>query len=252
MKEVNVRFERMRALTVAGFTAGAMLGGVSAAAAYGSVSKTSQLFGPSVYKGHSGRKSIGLTFDDGPSEGTLQLLDYLESERAMATFFQCGMNVRRFPHIAGRVVAAGHEIGNHTHSHPRLTFRSPEFIDREISEAQKVIHQETGIAPMLFRPPYGFRWPGLRAVQQKLSLLGVMWTVIGYDWRWPAARIADYVLARSFPGGIICLHDGRGVQSNPDISQTLLAVRKIVPVLKDLGYKFEVVSDLLRDTPPAR
>lgn len=242
----------MRGLTVAGFAAGAMVGGVSAAAAYGSVSKTSQLFGPSVYRGSSRRRSIALTFDDGPTEGTLDLLEYLEAERAMATFFQCGMNVRRFPHIAGQVVAAGHEIGNHTFSHRRLTFRSPEFIDREISEAQKIIHVETGIAPMLFRPPYGFRWPGMRAVQYKLSLLGVMWTVIGYDWRWSATRIAEYVLARSFPGGIICLHDGRGVQASPDISQTLIAVRKIVPVLKDLGYCFEVVSDILRETPPAR
>ena len=242
----------MRALTVAGFTAGAMLGGVSAAAAYGCVSKTSQLFGPSVYRGPGGRKSIALTFDDGPTEGTLALLDYLSSEGAMATFFQCGMNVRRYPHIAGRVVACGHEIGNHTFSHPRLTFRSPEFIDREITEAQKVIQFETGITPMLLRPPYGFRWPGMRAVQHKLSLLGVMWTVIGYDWRWSAGRIADYVLARSFPGGIICLHDGRGVQSSPDITQTLLAVRRIVPVLKDLGYKFEVVSDILREKPPPR
>lgn len=242
----------MRAMTVAGFTAGAMLGGVSAAAVYGSVSRTSQLFGPSVHRGHSGRRSIALTFDDGPTEGTLALLDYLESERAMATFFQCGMNVRRFPHIAGRVVAAGHELGNHTFSHPRLTFRSPEFIDQEISEAQKIIQSETGIAPMLFRPPYGFRWPGMRSVQQKLSLLGVMWTVMGYDWRWSSTRIADYVLARSFPGGIICLHDGRGVHANPDISQTLHAVRKIVPVLKDLGYKFEVVSDILREEPPIR
>lgn len=242
----------MRALTVAGFTAGAMVGGFSAAAAYGSVSKTSQLFGPSVHRGSNRRRSIALTFDDGPTEGTLALLDYLESQRAMATFFQCGMNVRRFPHIAGRVVAAGHELGNHTFSHPRLLFRSPEFIDREISEAQKIIQMETGITPMLFRPPYGFRWPGIRAVQHKLSLLGVMWTVIGYDWRWSATRIADYVLARSFPGGIICLHDGRGVQAGPDISQTLIAVRRIVPVLKDLGYSFEVVSDIIRETPPAR
>ncbi|HSU62044.1 MAG TPA: polysaccharide deacetylase family protein [Bryobacteraceae bacterium] len=242
----------MRALTFAGFTAGAMLGGVSAAAAYGSVSKSSQLFGPSVYRGAVGRRSVALTFDDGPTESTLALLDYLESEGAMATFFQCGMNVQRFPHIAGRVVAAGHEIGNHTFSHPRLTFRSPEFIDREITEAQKIIQFETGITPMLLRPPYGFRWPGMRAVQYKLSLLGVMWTVMGYDWRWPAKRIAEYVLARSFPGGIICLHDGRGVQQSPDITQTLEAVRTIVPVLKDLGYKFEVVSDILRDTPPAR
>ncbi len=235
----------MRALAVAGFTAGAVLGGVSAAAAYGSVSKSSQLFGPSVHRGPGRRRTIGLTFDDGPSEGTLALLDYLAEEKVWATFFMCGMNVKRLPHIAGRVVAAGHQIGNHTYSHPNLTFKSCDFIDREFTQTQKIIQFETGITPMLLRPPFGYRWAGMRAVQQKLSLLGVMWTVMGQDWRLPAGRVADRVLAGSSPGGIVCLHDGRRVEERPNITETLAAVRRIVPALKDQGYEFEVISDLL-------
>ena len=82
----------MRALRVVGFTAGALVGGMSAAAAYGSVAKSSQLFGPSVFKGPGTRKSIALTFDDGPSEGTPELLEYLDTEGVKATFFQCGVN----------------------------------------------------------------------------------------------------------------------------------------------------------------
>ncbi len=240
----------MRPMTVAGLTAGAVLSGVSAAAAYGSVSKSSQLFGPSVYRGPGCRRSIALTFDDGPSEGTLRLLEYLHKEAVWATFFQCGMNVRRWPHIAGHVAAAGHQLGNHTYSHPKLPFKSREFIHHEFAEAQKIIHFETGIAPMILRPPYGFRWVGMRAVQQRLSLLGVMWTAIGYDWRWPAERIAAHVLAHASPGGIICLHDGRGVNPNPDITATLEAVKQIVPALKDKGYSFEVISDLMHREPP--
>src|SRR5579884_315168 len=100
----------MRAVTVAGFTAGAVIGGFSATAAYGSVSKSSQLFGPSVYRGPGRRRSVALTFDDGPSEGTLAILEYLDREGIKATFFQCGMNVRRLPQIAGQVAAAGHQI----------------------------------------------------------------------------------------------------------------------------------------------
>jgi peptidoglycan-N-acetylglucosamine deacetylase len=234
----------MRPMTVTGL-AGAVLGGVSAAAAYGSVSKSSQLFGPCVYKGPGRRRTIALTFDDGPSEGTLPLLEYLEKEGVWATFFQCGMNVRRLPHIAGQVAAAGHQLGNHTYSHPRLTFKSRDFINWEFSEAQKIIQFETGIAPMLLRPPYGFRWVGMREVQYRLSLLGVMWTTIAYDWRWSADHVAKHVLAHAFPGGIVCLHDGRGVTPKPDISTTLRAVKKIVPVLKDQGYSFEIVSDLI-------
>lgn len=173
------------------------------------------------------------------------MLEYLYKENVWATFFQCGMNVRRLPHIAGQVAAAGHQLGNHTYSHPQLLFKSREFIEQEFMDTQKIITEETGIAPMLLRAPYGCRWMGLREVQRKLSLLGVMWTVIGNDWRWPADRIAKHVLSRVCPGGIICLHDGRAVQAKPDISNTLTALRRIVPVLKDNGYKFEIISDLI-------
>ena len=228
-----------------GFTAGAVLGGVSAAAAYGTVAKSSQMFGPSVFRGPGKRKSIALTFDDGPSESTPELLEYLDTEGVTATFFQCGMHVKRLPHVAGQVAAAGHEIGNHTYSHPRLPFKSPEFIDREFSEAQLVIQGETGVTPTLLRAPYGFRWLGLRAVQEKLLLLGVMWTVIGYDWRWPTEKVSEYVLRLSSPGGIICLHDGRGASLNPEIGNTIAAVKEIVPRLRDQGYRFETVTALL-------
>ena len=236
---------KMRPFKLASMAAGTALGAVSATAVYGSVARSSQMFGPSIYRGPGRRRTIAITFDDGPSEGTLPLLEYLYKENVWATFFQCGMNVRRLPHIAGQVAAAGHQLGNHTYSHPRLLFKSREFIEREFTEAQKVITEETGLAPMLLRAPYGFRWMGLREVQKKLSLLGVMWTVIGNDWRWPATRIAQHVLSRVQPGGIVCLHDGRCVQAKPDISNTLAALRKIVPVLKDNGYRFEIVSDLI-------
>lgn len=235
----------MRALRVMSVTAGALVGGVSAAAAYGSVAKSSQLFGPSVYRGPGRRKSIALTFDDGPSESTPQLLNYLETEGIKATFFQCGMNVKRLPHIAGDVAAAGHQLGNHTYSHPHLPFKSREFIERQFSETQYVIQEETGITPMLLRAPYGYRWMGMREVQERLALLGVMWTVIGYDWRLSARKIADYVLTKAAPGGIVCLHDGRGVQTKPCIEATLQAVCEIVPRLRDQGYTFETVSEIL-------
>lgn len=235
----------MRTITAASLTAGAVVGGVSATIAYGSVSKSSQFFGPSVYRGPGLRRSIALTFDDGPSEGTLPLLEYLAKEQVWVTFFQCGMNVRRLPHIAGQVAAAGHELGNHSYSHPKLPFKSRRFIDQEFSKAQNIIQSETGLMPMVLRPPYGYRWFGLETVQRKLALLSVMWTVIGNDWRWCADRVANHVLAHAQPGGIICLHDGRAVRTNPDVSNTLDAVKKMVPVLKDRGYKFETVSDLL-------
>jgi peptidoglycan-N-acetylglucosamine deacetylase len=239
------RLSAMPRINAAAVAGGAVLGGVSATLAYGSMAKSSQFFGPSVYRGPGHRRSIALTFDDGPSEGTLPLIEYLAKEQVTCTFFQCGMNVRRLPRIAGEVAAHNHQLGNHTYSHPRLPFKSCDFIDEEFTKTQKIIQLETGFTPMLLRAPYGFRWFGMQAVQQKLALLGVMWTVIGNDWKWPAKRVVKHVLAHSSPGGIICLHDGRAVRPNPDVTATLSAVREIVPVLKDQGYRFEIVSDLL-------
>jgi len=236
----------MRALKAAGLAAGATIGGCSAILTYGSVSKSSQLFGPSVYRGPGFRRSIALTFDDGPSESTPRLLEYLDKEGVTATFFQCGMNVRRLPRIAGEVAASGHQIGNHTHTHSSLLFQSRSFMEHEFESAQDAIYSATGVLPILLRPPYGLRWPGIRYVQHKLALLGVMWTVIGNDWRWTPDRIAARVITRATQGGIACLHDGRGIQAKPDISSTLAAVKTIVPVLRDLDYSFETVNDILR------
>ncbi len=229
----------------AALLASGVVGGATALTAYGTRSRSSQLFGPSVYRGHGIRRSVALTFDDGPSERTPELLEFLHKEDIRATFFMCGQNVRRLPAHAGAVAAGGHQIGNHTFSHPYLPFKSKAFIEKEFAEAQRVISAETGISPMFLRAPYGFRWAGMRDIQNKLSLLGVMWTVLGNDWKWPARRIAERVVAAVSPGGIICLHDGRTTQPNPDISEMLASVRTFVPVLKDQGYTFETVSELL-------
>ena len=98
------------------------------------------------------------------------------------------------------------------------------------------------------RAPYGVRWFGFRPMQEKLGLTGVMWSVIGLDWKLPAKAIANRVLSRIRDGGIICLHDGRATSRNPDVAPTLEAVRRIVPALIEAGYHFETVSQLLCPT----
>jgi peptidoglycan/xylan/chitin deacetylase (PgdA/CDA1 family) len=173
------------------------------------------------------------------------LLDYLDSEQVPATFFQCGMNVARLPCIAREVARRGHQIGNHTYSHPLLAMKAPGLIAREFGEAQSVIENETGVRPTILRPPFGVRWLGLRAVQKRLGLLGIGWTVIGYDWAWPAGRISRHLLGRASAGGLIVLHDGRETRMRPDVSPMLAAVKVIVPALKERGYRFETVRDIL-------
>lgn len=227
----------------------AIAGGSAAAfaglAAYGAVGPSSQLFGPYQSRGDGRRRSIALTFDDGPSESTPILLDYLEREQVPATFFQCGMNVARLPRIARDVADRGHQIGNHTYSHPLLAIKPPAFIAREFGEAQTIIENETGVRPTVLRPPFGVRWLGMRPVQQRLGLLGIGWTIIGYDWAWPADRIARHVLAVVSAGGVIVLHDGRETRTRPDVSAMLAATKEIVPALKDRGYRFETVRQIL-------
>lgn len=213
-----------------------------------------RLIGEPIIRGPGNRCSIALTFDDGPSLGTLPLLDLLSSFDVRATFFQCGMNVLRHPEVARAVLEAGHEIGNHTYSHARLAprpswkpnLRSPRFVLKEFSDAQEVLRAELGISPRLMRVPYGIHWFGTSAACRRLGLLDIMWTVIGHDWEWPAERVTERVLSDASWGGIVCLHDGRETRPLPDIETTLCAVRQIVPVLLDRGYVFETVSELLR------
>lgn len=236
------------ALTAAAATSGALAGALHR----GVTSPQSELLAPSVYEGERTRRAIALTFDDGPSEATPMLLDLLAEHDVRATFFQCGLNVRRLPAIARRVHAEGHEIGNHTFTHARLcprigfqlNLRSAQNIYEELAGTQRAIAEEVGVTPRFFRPPYGFRWFGLRAAQRRLNLLGVIWTVIARDWELPAAGIASVMTEGAAPGGILCLHDGRDIRPNPDVTEMLKALRLALPLLKARGFRFETVGQL--------
>jgi len=214
-------------------------------AGYAVRGRSSNVFAPSVYHGDRSRAALALTFDDGPSESTPALLSILSAHGIRATFFMCGRNVRRLPAIAREVCGAGHEIGNHTDTHPRLDFKSPEFIYREMELAQETIHLHTGAAPRFFRAPYGVRWLGLRRAQERLRLTGVMWTVIGQDWKRPADRIVRRLTEGAANGGILCLHDGRATTAAPDIGATLQAAAAAIPQLLDRGFQFQTVSEML-------
>jgi peptidoglycan-N-acetylglucosamine deacetylase len=228
--------------------AGAAATSVLAASAWAVRGRASEVFAPSIWRGPRDRPTLALTFDDGPSEYTPQVLDILNRYSIPSTFFQCGANVERLPEIARQVLAAGHVIGNHTHTHPPLYLRSPRFIHQEISRAQQSIRRHTGAAPEWFRAPFGARWFGLREAQRSLGLTGVMWTVIGYDWKLTADGVVDRVARGAANGAILCLHDGRELQVKPDIGVTVEALRRLLPILLDRGYKFETLGRLLCPT----
>ncbi|MCO5353744.1 MAG: polysaccharide deacetylase family protein [Bryobacteraceae bacterium] len=224
--------------------------GAAGALAWAVRGRSSTVLAHSVWRGPASRRAIALTFDDGPSESTPALLEMLERYRAKATFFQCGYHVRRLPGITRALVAGGHEPGNHTDRHPALYLRSPAFIFNEIAMAQEAITEAAGAAPRGFRAPFGARWFGLEAAQRALGLTGVMWTAIGRDWSLPAGRIAARLRRATRPGAILCLHDGRELAQNPDISSTLAAVAELLPWWREEGYEVLTVSELLAPTAP--
>jgi peptidoglycan-N-acetylglucosamine deacetylase len=207
--------------------------------------RSASVFGRSVWRGPRDRRVIALTFDDGPSESTPEILDCLSQYRAPATFFQCGANVARLPEIARSVVAAGHEIGNHSYSHPYLFLRTPDGIENELRRAQETIRERTGFQSAWFRAPFGVRWFGLAAAQDRLQLTGVMWTAIGYDWSLRADQVVARMVASASNGAILCLHDGRELREKPDVRVTVETVRRLVPLLLERGFEFETVSRLI-------
>jgi peptidoglycan/xylan/chitin deacetylase (PgdA/CDA1 family) len=232
----------------AAFAAGTGLG--VAFLAWAVRGRSAQVFGPSFWRGSRQRRALALTFDDGPSESTPHILEILERHHVGATFFQIGVNVERLPAVARSVHEAGHEIGNHSYSHPffcdpRSGLLPGQFIERELRLAQDAIGRHAGARPNWFRAPYGVRWFGLARALDRLRLTGVMWSVIGYDWKRPAGAVVDRVVGQVSPGAIVCLHDGRELRAKPDIGATVEAVRRLVPLLLDQGYKFERLDELL-------
>lgn len=230
-----------------GWLSGAALSG-AAFMAYAVRGRSSSVFGKSFYRGPADRPCIALTYDDGPGKSTPQILDLLDLYSAKATFFQCGAHVARLPAIAREVLRRGHEIGNHTYDHPNLAFKSRRIMREQLARTQAVIAETSGVQPKWFRAPYGVRWPGLGAVQAELGLTGVMWTVIGRDWKMHGAAIAARISREVTNGGIVCLHDGRELIADPDITSTIEATRQLLPLLQSRGYRFVTISELLCPT----
>ena len=210
--------------------------------------RASSVFADSVWHGPPHRRALALTFDDGPSEATPRILEILAKHSVPATFFQVGLNVERLPGVAHAVHQAGHEIGNHSYSHPMFCFRGERFMTDQLRRTQNVIETCAGVRPRWFRAPFGVRWPGLGAAQRTCGLTGVMWTTIGYDWKLEGNAVAGNIAGRVRNGAILCLHDGRELRANPDAGSTVQAVSLLVPRLLDQGYQFETVSRLLCQT----
>jgi peptidoglycan/xylan/chitin deacetylase (PgdA/CDA1 family) len=169
---------------------------------------------------------VGLTYDDGPTEATPDLVDALARHGLHATFFMIGYKVRDTPQYARAVRAAGMEIGVHTWDHPHLPTLSPDVINWQITSTVDQIKAATGYSPTLFRPPYGDTNAGIRAIAAQNKLTEVIWTVDPDDWvNGETPQQTAKVVAGMKAGDVILMHDAddAAVQAVPLIAETLAA-----------------------------
>lgn len=206
----------------------------------------SQLLGATDWRGRDDTGEVALTFDDGPSDDTETLLDVFDELELKATFFMVGQQVERYPTTARRVVACGHEIGNHSYSHPIYLYRGERETRRQLERTQDVIAGVTGVRPQLARPPCGVRTPAYFSAARALGLRTVQWTVAGFDWKKRSAqKIAHDVVRHATAGSIILLHDGDST-GKTDRRATIAAIPLIVAGLRSRGLRVAPLMQLLQ------
>lgn len=207
----------------------------------------SQVLGATVWCGSANNNSVALTFDDGPSTETEDLLDVLQRENVKATFFLIGLNVEKYPETVRRIVRENHEIGNHSFSHPNYLFTGAKRTRRELVETQKVIADTTGIVPKIARPPYGVRSKAYFTAAQVLNLRTIQWSDTGFDWKnLTAQQIAEKVLETAQSDSIILLHDGDCAEK-ASRTATVEAIPLIVKGLREKGLRVAPLAELLSE-----
>jgi cellulose synthase/poly-beta-1,6-N-acetylglucosamine synthase-like glycosyltransferase/peptidoglycan/xylan/chitin deacetylase (PgdA/CDA1 family)/spore germination protein YaaH len=209
---------------------------------------------PSYYvvdhTGNPGPKAVALTFDDGPDpKYTPRVLDILKQRHVPATFFVIGVNAEQNPDLIRREYAEGHEIGNHSYSHPNIAATSNERTELELLWTERILEHELGVGTMLFRPPYNADSepitreeiePVYRA--QQMGFLTIAESIDPRDWQKGSTPdgILNEIIAEKDNGHIILLHDAGG-----DRSATLAALPRIIDYFEQNGYRFVSVGDLI-------
>ncbi len=191
---------------------------------------------------------VAMTFDDGPRPWTMDLLDALKEREIKATFFVVGRAVATYPEVVRRIVAEGHEIANHTWSHPSNMARKPaRLVRKEIQACHDIIVQTTGVVPRVFRPPGGsFTKSQSQWIYDEWDYVNIMWSVDPLDWRRPGAEV---IKKRVMEG----VHDGAIILAHDLHQPTVRAMPATLDALLAEGYQFLRVSELLAlDRPEAR
>lgn len=195
------------------------------------------------FSGKGDTKKIALTFDDGPHpKHTAEILDILAENGIKATFFVVGKLGIEHPELVQREIDEGHEVASHTWSHPNVASLTEEGITNELLETEEFL-ASLGYKPKLFRPPEGKCGENVLRAAASFDYDVILWTVDTRDWaHTPSSKIVENVLSNTRPGSIILCHDFVAYES-----PTPTALREIIPKLKENGYEFVTVSELLFD-----
>lgn len=183
---------------------------------------------------------IAMTFDDGPHPtNTPRLLDMLRERNIRATFYVVGPNVKRYPNLLRRMVAEGHEIGNHTVTHSNMRKLSQQRIRAELGEVHNGILAATGVAPQTMRPPYGaLRTEQREFIRREFGYPTILWNVDPEDWKRPGVGVVTQRLVEGArPGGILLAHDIH--------APTITAMPGTLDELLRRGFRFITVSELI-------
>jgi len=193
---------------------------------------------------------VSLTFDDGPSPTyTPQILDILKEKGVRASFFVVGQSVEKYPEIARRIVAEGHDIGNHTYSHRDLVPSTRKIVLNQLEKADLAIRTATGVRTRIFRPPRGMISNAVRSLAVSKGYRIILWTTSSMDW----SRISPRTILMRLKwftrsGGIILFHDSGALIRKEGASRgnTVQVLPMLIDYLRDIkGYEIVPVSEML-------
>jgi peptidoglycan/xylan/chitin deacetylase (PgdA/CDA1 family) len=187
-----------------------------------------------------GSSGVALTFDDGPHpQGTPAVLEALRERDARATFFLVGEQVERHRAVAAEIAAAGHAIALHGHRHRLLLRVGPRALAADLDRGAATIAEATGVAPTLYRPPYGIFSPAAMALVRRRGWRALLWSRWGHDWRRriaPAA-IAEEVTEDAGEGDVLLLHDADHYSARDSWRRTVAALPRVLDVLEERGLQ---------------
>ena len=216
---------------------------------YAGMWPTSQIFGRTILAGRD-PSEYALTYDDGPNDAcTEQLLQVLADYNVRATFFLIGRFVRQRRDLSRRIHAAGHLIGNHTMTHPKLLYCSPARVRQELASTSALIEDTIGAAVHYFRPPHGARRPDVLGTGRQLGLTPVMWNIGSYDWRTTSPETILANLEKGIRrnrargrGSNLLLHDGGQAGIGQDRRATVAATAGLLAQAKEQQIRFVTVD----------